>query len=256
MSGSLALLRSAVIHTWCKTSVWPDLTFGYALILVVWGDGKNHHPRGQSTHMTRPCTALPALFLTLPLAFVATGCSSTSGEALDRTLQAVGLQKPAAAEQLKDLPPIPTFRSVTLRLHAGTVLNTDTQGRSLALVARVYRLKNTEAFLRSPYESFQTETSSGQPPFAQDVIEMREVVLTPGQQWESIEKLGMDVGAIGVVGLFRAPQQNRWRFVFDAKSAAASGVTLGLHGCAMSVAQGQPVGAAAEQMRVAGVRCQ
>lgn len=85
---------------------------------------------------------------------------------------------------------------------------------------------------------------------------MREIVLAPGKQVESIEKLGMDVGAIAVVGLFRAPQANRWRFVFDAKSAAASGVTIGLHGCAMSVAEGQPIGAAAEQLRLAGVRCQ
>lgn len=206
--------------------------------------------------MMRPMRAPFTPFLALSALLLMVGCSTTGEGPIDKTLQAFGLQKPDSAEKLKDLPPIPMHRSVTLRLHAGTVLNTDAQGRSLALVVRVYRLRGTEAFLRSPYESFQIETNSGPAPFAQDVIEMREVVLTPGQQSESIEKLGMDVNAIGVVALFRAPQQNRWRFVFDAKSAAASGVTLGLHGCAMSVAQGQPVGAAAEQMRVAGVRCQ
>lgn len=197
-----------------------------------------------------------ASLLMLPALMMASGCSSTSGDTLDRTLQAVGIQKPASSDQLRDLPTPQVQRSMTLRLHAGTVLNTDTQGRSLALVVRIYRLKSPDAFLRSPYESFQAETNSSNLPFSQDVIATRDVVLTPGQQWESIEKLGMDVGALGVVALFRSPQQNRWRFVFDAKSAAASGVTLGLHGCAMSVAQGQPLGASAEQMRVAGVRCQ
>ena len=206
--------------------------------------------------MKRHSLALRRHLIALPIALAAGGCSSIGSDTLDKTLQAVGIQKPAAAESLKDLPAIPTHRAVTLRLHAGAVLNTDATGRPLALVVRVYRLKNTESFLQSPYESFQPDTSYKSSTFAQDVIEMREIVLAPGQQSESIEKLGMDVGALAVVALFRAPQQHRWRFVFDAKTAAASGITLGLHGCAMSVAQGQPVGVAAEQMRVAGVKCQ
>lgn len=188
------------------------------------------------------------------------GCAAVSGDTMDKTLQAIGLQKPAVPDGIKDLPSIPTHRPVTLRLHAGAVLNTDAAGRPLATVVRIYRLKNTELFLQSPYEAFHSDTTSGAvvkpPPFERDILEMREVVLAPGQQAESIEKLGMDVSAIAVVALFRSPQSNRWRFVFDAKTAAATGITLGLHACAMSVAQGQPLGVLPEALRVAGVRCQ
>ncbi|WP_394387777.1 type VI secretion system lipoprotein TssJ [Roseateles sp. BYS87W] len=206
--------------------------------------------------MKRLFTSPASRVIPIALAGLVSGCGSLGGDAMDKTLQAIGLQKPPVADSLKDVPLPPTHRNVTLRLHAGAILNTDPSGRPLATVVRVYRLKNTDSFLQSPYESFHSDTSSKPPPYMQDVIDVRELVLTPGQSAESIEKLGMDVGAIGVVALFRAPQTNRWKFVFDAKQAANSGITLGLHGCAMSVAQGQPLGAAPELLRVAGVRCQ
>lgn len=204
------------------------------------------------------------LALSLGLLALLAGCASTppptnGAEAvglLDKTLQVVGLQKPPAADNLAKVPTIPLFTSVTLRLHAGQVLNTDSSGRSLALVARVYKLRSTEAFLQAPYELFQSDASSGKElPFAKDIVEVREVVLTPGQKVEGIEKLGLDVKALAVVALFRSPAEGRWRFVFDTKAAGATGVTLGAHGCALSVAQGQPLDAAPELLRVAGVRC-
>lgn len=192
------------------------------------------------------------------------GCSTMppppSGEQavgmLDKALQTVGLQKPPALDSLAQLPPLPLHKAVTLRVHAGEVLNVDSGGRSLALVARVYTLRAADAFLQTPYDAFQGDASRHKElPFGQDVVSVREVVLTPGQKLEGIEKLGLDVKAIAVVGLFRAPAGQRWRFVFDAQSAASTGITLGVHGCALSVAQGQPLATAPEAMRVAGVRC-
>lgn len=176
---------------------------------------------------------------------------------LDKALQAVGLQKPAGVEQLEKLPALPAksrHLPVTLRLHAGTVLNTDGAGRALTVVTRVYKLRATDTFLQSPYEAFQTDNPT-EAPFAKDVIEMRELVLAPGQRVESVEPLAPEVRALAVVTLFRNPAPGRWRFAFDTQAAQASGVTLGLHGCAMSVAQGQPLHTAPEMLRVAGVRC-
>lgn len=177
---------------------------------------------------------------------------------LDKALQAVGLQKPVAVEQLEKLPPLPTgprYQPVTLRLHAGEVLNTDAAGRALTVVTRVYKLRATDTFLQAPYEAFQADDPT-RTPFAKDVIEMRELVLAPGQRAESVEKLGPEVQALAIVTLYRQPAAGRWRFAFETKAASASGITLGLHGCAMSVSQGQPLQAAPEHLRVAGVRCQ
>jgi len=204
--------------------------------------------------------------LTATVFALLSGCASApsggSGEAssglLDKALQAVGLQKPAGLEQLDKLPPLPAKPShvpVTLRLHAGEVLNTDAAGRPLTVVTRIYKLRATDTFLQSPYEAFQADDPTNTP-FAKDVVEMRELVMAPGQRLESVEPLGAEVRALAVVTLFRKPAPGRWRFAFEAKPASASGVTLGLHGCAMSVAQGQPLNTAPELLRVAGVRCQ
>lgn len=93
------------------------------------------------------------------------------------------------------------------------------------------------------------------PELSGDVIEAREISLVPGEKYEVTEALGSEVVYLGVVVLFRFPAERRWRFVFDSYSAATTGITLGLHGCAVSVAAGHPLEVAPEFMRVAGVRC-
>ena len=190
------------------------------------------------------------------LALAGCASSSSSGGFMDRALDAVGLQtRPSVPDLPSDLPPLPKFaKKVTLRIHAGEVLNTDSAGRSLSLVARIYKLKDAAPFLQAPYEAFK-ETTSGKPAPLDGVVEMREVVLTPGQKYEVVETLAPEVTHLAVVGMFRAPDDKRWRFVFDAKGAASTGVTMGAHGCAFSVSVGQPVESTPEEMRLAGVRC-
>jgi type VI secretion system protein VasD len=61
---------------------------------------------------------------------------------------------------------------------------------------------------------------------------------------------------VAVVAMFRSPASARWRFVFETNAAAITGITLGVHACALSVAQGEPVSATPESLRLAGVRCQ
>lgn len=196
------------------------------------------------------------LFLSLGTAVLTAGCASDGP--VSKVMEVVGLKKPempddlssVRAEMARRLQP----RKVPLRLHAGQVLNTDPAGRPLSVVARIYKLRSVDAFLKAPYEAFAAP--SAKPEFEQDVAESREVVLTPGQQHEVIETLAVDSPYLGVVVMFRAPAQGRWRYAFDGKAAGEQGITLGLHACAISVAQGSPLGGAApEQLRVAGVQC-
>lgn len=170
-------------------------------------------------------------------------------------MELVGLKKPALPENIpKELPVLP--RKVALRMHAGDLLNTDDQGRSLSIVARVYKLRSSTAFLQLPYEAFSnTSVVDRSSPLSQDVVEMREITLTPGQRHEVIETVPVDATYVAVIALFRTPAPQRWRFVFETKGAATTGITLGLHGCAMSVAEGQPMDTAPEMARLAGVRC-
>jgi type VI secretion system protein VasD len=192
------------------------------------------------------------------------GCSATSDGSgmLDRGLQAVGLQRPQPQMPTLDgatggLPAgMPTLsRKITLRLHAGDVLNTDVDGRSLSVVARIYKLRDKTAFEAAPYADFQELKPAKPPEFAADVVDVKELVLTPGKQYDVIETVGIDAPYFAVVALFRAPAQQRWRFVFDSKAAASSGVTMGVHACALSVSAGQALDMAPEMLRVAGVGC-
>ena len=202
--------------------------------------------------------------LTVLSAFILGGCSTRGdgGGALDRGLQIVGLQRsqppqsPAADAMASSIPNLPrTQRKVALRLHAGDVLNTDPRGRSLSVVVRIYQLKDKAAFERATYSTFAGAKPSQSSELAADLVDVREIVLTPGQRYDSVEALLPDARYVAVVGLFRSPADDRWRFVFDVRSAAESGVGIGVHACALSVSAGQAADVAPETMRLAGVRC-
>lgn len=220
------------------------------------------HRRGLSRRTTRP-RALAGLLCVLLLG----GCAS--GGFIAKSLEFVGLKTPdslasakesagsisdAAASAKEELAKLPIKRDITLRIHAGQVLNTDRAGRPLSLVTRIYRLRSTAQFNQATYAMFAA-SDAAKPAFAEDVISMNEVVLTPGQKYEVVESLLPEVSHLAIVALFRAPDEQRWRFVFDTKAAARSGVTVGAHGCALSVSEGEPLGVAPEALRVAGVRC-
>jgi type VI secretion system protein VasD len=195
---------------------------------------------------------------------VLAACSTTQDGSgvLDRTLQVVGLQRAQPAlpglEGVSDVAARktqPSAQKIALRLHAGEILNTDGQQRSLSLVARIYKLRDRVAFEATPYADFQELKPVKAPEFAADVVDVKELVLTPGKRYDVIETVGADAPYFAVVALFRSPAEQRWRFVFDSRAAAVSGVTLGVHACAMSVSAGLPLGVAPEGLRVAGVQC-
>jgi type VI secretion system protein VasD len=186
------------------------------------------------------------------------GCASVAGVVLDKALDIAGYQPkpPTPAVSPEDLASIRKLpKKVTLRIHAGDVLNTDPAGRSLSLVARLYKLKESDAFLQAPYDTFK-DAPGDKPGPIQGAVDVREIVLTPGQKYEVVETVPNDATYLAVVALFRAPDPSRWRFVFDTKEAAKTGITLGVHGCALSVSEGHPVDAPPETMRLAGVHCQ
>jgi type VI secretion system protein VasD len=180
------------------------------------------------------------------------GCAATGG-AVGKALEAVGLKTPELnAENAKKL--VPDNRKITLRIHAADQLNTDAQLRSLSVVVRIYKLKRIDAFMSAPYSGF-ADAQSEKAAVGDDIAEVREIVLRPGQKHEVIETLSADIGHLAVVALFRTPVEGRWRFAFDAKQAEQTGITLGVHGCAMSVAAGMPERTPQENLRLAGVQC-
>jgi type VI secretion system protein VasD len=178
-------------------------------------------------------------WLLVCLSLLLSACStvdviSTAKAVADAALEKTGLKKP-------ELPPVPESqlppRRIAMRLHAGDNLNTDAAGRPLALLVKIYKLKNAVPFQQASFDTMLSSTKEKEA-LAHDLLEVREVMLIPGQrlQWE--EKVTKEAVALGVVALFRAPAAQRWKFAFNATQVEKTGITLGFHACAMSVTAG------------------
>lgn len=171
-----------------------------------------------------------------------------------KALEATGLKKPEAPE----LPKVPDSalpdRRLEWRIHASPSLNVTERGQSLALLTRLYRLRSPDAFLQAAPDTFG-DTAKEKEVLGDDLVSVREVQLVPGQQYEATEKVPRDVRYVGIVGLFRSPASNRWRYAFSAATAEFSGLTLGAHACAISVQAGEPIGLPVKVVRSAAVSC-
>lgn len=195
------------------------------------------------------CTVLLCAWLS------ACGTTPPGEGLLDKTLSLVGLQKleapPAAPAVSPDmLKALIGPTKIPLRIHASDQLNSGNGNRPLSLVVKIYKLKSHEAVMSAPYKAFTDK------PFEHaDVVSSKELVLLPGQRYEVEETLAKNVSHLAVVALFKSPEENRWRFVFDVSGSAKEGVTLGAHQCALSVTQGETVGSPPEIRRLAGTVC-
>jgi type VI secretion system protein VasD len=190
-------------------------------------------------------TAVRFAFLILSFFAAALLSACAGGTSPGGLLEAAGLRKPPPVPEAQ-LPP----RNVSLRLHAAKRLNVDARGQPLALLVRVYKLRQRTAFEQAPYAAFlspQSERDS----LGADLLEVKELTLVPGQQLELHEKLPRDAGWLGVVALFHAPQPQGWRLVVAAPEAEQAGLTVGLHACAMRTDSGT---GAAKPLSL--VRCQ
>lgn len=165
---------------------------------------------------------------------------------VSKALEATGLKAPeppknplADADVSKlDVSQVPRF--VSFKLHASPALNIDAQGRSLSLVARLYKLKSPDAFWKAPYAAFGNAAKEKEL-LGDDIVEVRDIQLVPGQQINLREKMSRDVGYVGIVALFHSPAPQRWRYVFAASKLEFSGLAMGAHACSLSVLAGEPL---------------
>jgi type VI secretion system protein VasD len=190
----------------------------------------------------RPC--LGALLLSLAVAGCASGggtapsagdAASAAGQVeaasgpIERVMQAIGLAKAKA--------PAPTEQQLPLRIFTAQNLNAGPGRKALALVVKVYHLRSLDRFKQTPFDDFLDKDKT-QAALGDDLIDSREMLLLPDQHYVSTEHMPLDTRYLGFVALFRAPAAQRWRFVYDVKGSMASGVTLGVHACAMSSTDG------------------
>jgi type VI secretion system protein VasD len=184
-------------------------------------------------------------------AIVATAlCGCGSGATIaGAVLQLAGVNRPPEVPDAQKPP-----RNVTIRLHASATLNSGNGGPPLALVARIYKLRQADAFERISYDG-HVDANGARALLGPDLLEMKEVLLIPGQRYEVTEKVSREAGFIGVVALFRSPDGQRWRATFPAAQAETGGITLGVYACALGTQQGAPARQPAVAQAPAQARC-
>lgn len=158
-----------------------------------------------------------------------------SDKAAEIALSAAGITIPDNAA----LPKAP--KTIKVRLEAARDLNADEAGQGLSAIVRLYKLKDRNAFMSAQLGAFGNPEKEKQA-FGSDLMEMRELTLSPGQTLELSEKMTGEMAYLGVATLFRSPDPKRWRFAFATAEAEPSGITLGLHSCAMTATSAAPSG--------------
>lgn len=197
--------------------------------------------------------------IALPGCETVQGGAQKFGEGLgnmgEKALETIGFKKP----EVPKAPELPEAakpaRPMTLKLAASDSLNVDTAGRSLSLVVRVYKLRGPTAFLNAPQETFGNNKLE-KDTLGDELIESRELVLLPGQQQRISERWAREATHVGVVALFRAPAPQRWRYAFELENVQlGDGLVLGAHACALSVANGQPIGVPTSALKLSTSMC-
>jgi type VI secretion system protein VasD len=200
----------------------------------------------QENRMT-PTHRCALLMLAFTFTSALPGCGNAPhGSFANAALGAVGLRKAAGLPESQQPP-----RNVPLRLHAATRLNVNERGQPLALAVRLYKLRQKDAFEEAPYATF-LDPQQERERLGADLLDVREIMLVPGQRYEVTERVAREAGHVGIVALFHNPAAGHWRTTVSSAEAERNGVNIGLHACAMSVA-GRAIGGASA---LGSVRCQ
>lgn len=146
-----------------------------------------------------------------------------------KILQSVGLHKKSDAKL--------AVNALPLRIYTATNLNSGRNPHGIALVLKVYHLRSLAQFQQMNFDNF-LDDKQAQAKLGSSLIDSRQMLLLPGKQYISTEELPEGTDYIGFVALFRGPAPQRWRFAYNAPESAKSGITMGIHGCAMSSTSG------------------
>lgn len=185
--------------------------------------------------------------LLLPVLALLGGCASSGGASpsADGVISQAGRPTPAASEgllqQLMQTVGLSkkqaTEQQLQLRIFTAQNLNAGNGKKALALVVKVYYLRSLDRFNTAPFNDFLSK-SKARAALGSDLLDSREMLLLPGQRYISTEHLPLNARYLGVVALFRTPAVKRWRFAYDVTGSENSGITLGMHSCAMSSTSG------------------
>jgi type VI secretion system protein VasD len=110
------------------------------------------------------------------------------------------------------------------------VLNRDSSGRSLSVVVRLYQLKSANEFSKLTFDTL----ADGRPEedlLKSELLAKTDVVVVPGGNYSSTDKLLDEAKYVGVVAFFRNPDQHYWRYLLDADDVRSGDLSFRVEDC-------------------------
>ncbi|MGE5386151.1 MAG: type VI secretion system lipoprotein TssJ [Betaproteobacteria bacterium] len=110
------------------------------------------------------------------------------------------------------------------------ILNRDSSGRSLSVVVRLYQLKSANEFSKLTFDIL----ADGRPEeelLKSELLAKTDVVIVPGGNYVSTDKLLDEAKYVGVVAFFRNPDQHYWRFLLDADDVRSGDLSFRVEDC-------------------------
>jgi type VI secretion system protein VasD len=123
---------------------------------------------------------------------------------------------------------------------AAPLVNRDTGGKSLSVAVRIYQLKDAAEFSKLTFDT----VAGGRPEselLGQDLLSQNEIIMVPSGKQTLSDKLLDSTKYIGIVGLFRQPDANFWRFLIDAEKIRDGGLAFKVQDCYLVVLNPKPV---------------
>ncbi len=108
---------------------------------------------------------------------------------------------------------------VDVTVTAGARLNPDDAGQSLPTVVRIYQLKGTSKAENAQYEDIYRRDKEA---LGDDLLQVDEVVLSPGDTARKTVPGDKGARAVMVVGVFRKPSGNGWRIITELPKGKAA----------------------------------
>ncbi len=163
---------------------------------------------------------------------VMSACSTTGlGKVKDGVMEIAGFAPKPAENVAKQ------EKAVQLRIFAGSNLNLDQRGRPMAMVVKLYQLRDLTAFSQASYDTL-ADSQLARAALASELLEVKEFVIKPGEDVSRTERLAEGATHFGVVALYRKAFPERWRMSFAVSQQSAGLIVLGAHACAMTVSRG------------------
>jgi type VI secretion system protein VasD len=149
----------------------------------------------------------------------------------------------------------PEPAEIPLRFVAAENLNQGNDKRPLALVLKIYHLRARERFEQVSFDSL-LDPDSTEKQLGTDLVDAREILLSPEQHYEFTERFSAETRFLGVVAFFRQPAPGRWRHIYSLQNSEPTPITVGLHACAMTTTGGTLVNQVADEPELLGTaRC-